>query len=237
MKRLLLPLLFITLPAFADINTERHNIEAEYGFTYHTLEGTQRKNNTKGRLTSPQYPFWALSYAYRFSQNFALRLSAGIHFVRFDEPEGSPNTLKSENKVLNDYGIELLQKTGAYSKVHYFARQQDHPLYFAKTPTQFEVVENSFYEAGMGFSLSQRRRIGLIWGTGINGFVLFPTDGGNVVTETGVGGEAFARLGWIGPLGTTYQIKGFYQVSTAPNAEVTFMHQQLGYSFVINLTY
>jgi len=237
MKWLGLLAFFIFFEAHSDINVERHDFQFEYGFTYHTLVGTQKNNNSKGRLTSPQYPFWSAAYAYRFSQNYAIRFSGGISFVRFDEPEESEATLKSENKVLNHYEVELIRKTGAYSKFGIFFRQQDHPLYFAKTPTEFEVVENSFYESGIHLSLSQRRRIGLIWGLGVKGYLLFPTEGGDIVTEAGYGGDAYARLGWIGPLGTTYQLKGFYLYSSAPNAEVTFSHEQLGYSFLINLTF
>lgn len=237
MKWFLIFLIFISFSAQSDINVETHDFQVEYGFTYHTLYGTQKSNNSEGRLTSPQFPYWSASYSYRFSNTWAIKFFGGIHFVRFDEPQQADATLKSENKVLNHHGIELIKKTGPFSKLGVFLMEQDRPLYFAKTPEKFEVVDRPFLQSGLHLALGQRRRIGLIWGLGAKGYVLFPSKGGNIVTESGYGGEGYARLGWIGPLGTTYQLKGYYQASTAPNAFVTFNHEQLGYCIQVNLTF
>jgi hypothetical protein len=237
MKFLLLFSLLLSSTLRADIiNVERHDFAFEYGLSYHTLEGLQRSNNSRGRLTSPLYPYWSGSYALRLSQNFAVRLMYGVQLVRFDEPKGEAN-LKNEEKILKQYGLELVQRTGNLTKFGIFLLQQEHPLYFAKTPTEFEIIERNFLHAGIHLSASQRRRIGLIWGVGVKPYFLFPTEGGNIVTESGFGGEGYVRLGWIGPLGTTYQIKGFYQTTSAPNAEVTFTHEMLGYAFLVNLTF
>ncbi len=222
--------------AFAEVNIENYELTAEYGMAYHVLQGEQKSNNSKGRLTSPQFPYWNGSYTHRISQNWGLRLFGGLQFVRFEEPQGKAY-LKSETKELTSYGLEILQKTGAFTKIGYFLMQQEHPLYFTKSPNEFEVVKKSFAQGGMSLTLGQRRRIGLLWGLGLRGFILFPTEGGDVTTEGGVGGEGFARLGWIGPLGTSYLIKGFYQASTAPNAVVTFQHEVFGYGAQINFTF
>jgi hypothetical protein len=155
-----------------------------------------------------------------------------MHLVRFEEP--AFGTLKNENQILNQFGLEIIKKISPSVKISAFFMQQDHPLYFAKTPTDFEVLKESFYQAGMHFSLGQRRRIGLLWGLGIKGYTLFPKTGGNVATEAGIGGEAYARLGWVGPFGTLYQMKGIYQITTAPNSDVEFTHDFLGYCFQVS---
>lgn len=218
------------------MNIETHDFSFEYGHAYHVLQGEQKSNNSKGRLTSPQYPFWQGSYTLRLGRTWGLRVFGGIHFVRFDEPKGSEQ-LKSEKKELAHHGVELLNKTGPYSRLGLFFMQQDHPLYFTKAPDEFEVIKKHFYQGGLHWALGQRRRIGLIWGLGAKGYFIFPTEGGNITTEGGVGGEGYARLGWIGPFGTTYQAKAFYQGNTAPNADVNFTHELFGYSFQVNLTF
>lgn len=233
---MLLILFLLTSSAFAEINIEKYELSGEYGLAYHSLEGTQKSNNSKGRLTSPQYPYWNGSLAFRLSQNWGLRLFGGFQFVRFDEPPGTEQ-LKSERKELLHYGAEIITKTGPYSRISYFLMQQERPLYFTKSPGEYEVIKEQFAQGGLSWTVHQRRRVGLLWAFGLKGYTLFPTAGGNIITETGVGGEGFARLGWIGPLGTSYLLKGFYQVATAPNADVTFLHEVYGYGVQINFTF
>lgn len=115
--------------------------------------------------------------------------------------------------------------------------KQDHPLYRGIGPTTFEVFKLKFAQSGVHVQVGQRRRIGLLQGAGAKGYVLFPTKGGEVATESGVGVEAYARLGWVDPLGTLHQVKGFYQASTAPNAEVNFSHEILGYCYQVSISY
>lgn len=224
--------LFIPFICFADINVETHDISVEYGLGYHTLSGVQKSNNSEGRLVSLQNPYWLAGYTLRTGNKFAIRVFGGMHFVRFEEP--AFGTLKNENQVLNLFGLEIIKKTSPLVKISVFFMQEDHPLYFAKTPTDFEVLKESFYQGGMHFTVGQRRRIGLLWGLGIKGYTLLPKNGGNVATEAGVGGEAYARLGWVGPFGTLYQMKGIYQVTTAPNSDVEFTHDFLGYCFQVS---
>lgn len=227
-------LLFLIIPltCFADINLETHDISVEYGVGYHTLRGEQKSNHSKGKLTSSLNPYWLAAYTLRIGQKTAARIFGGVQFARFDEP--AFGTLKDENQVLTQYGLEIIRKNSPLLKTGIFIMQQDHPLYFAKTPTDFEVIKKSFIQTGVHFSLGQRRRIGLLWGLGVKGYTLFPSSGGNVATEAGLGGEAYARLGVVGPFGALYQAKGFYQVSTAPNADVTFSHEFLGYCFQVS---
>lgn len=224
--------IFIPLISFAEINVETHDISVEYGLGYHTLTGIQKSNDSKGRLVSLQNPYWLAGYTLRTGAKFAIRVFGGMHFVRFEEP--AFGTLKNEDQVLNQFGLEVIKKTSPNVKISAFLMQEDHPLYFAKTSSDFQVLKKSFYHSGMHFSVGQRRRIGLLWGAGIKGYTIFPTEGGNVTTETGVGGEAYARLGWVGPFGTLYQFKGLYQVTTAPNSEVEFTHDFLGYCFQVS---
>lgn len=225
-------ILIIPLSCLADINLETHDISVEYGLGYHTLKGEQKSNNSTGRLVSLQNPYWIAAYTLRTGNKFAIRFFGGTHLVRFDEP--AFGTLKNENQVLNQYGIEFINKTSPNAKTGFFFMLQDHPLYFAKTPTDFEVLKKSFYQAGIHFSMGQRRRIGLLWGIGIKGYTIFPTTGGNITTEAGVGAEAYARLGWVGPFGTLYQVKGMYLATTAPNADVQFTHEFLGYCLQVS---
>lgn len=221
------------LPAYAEVNIETQDVQFEYGLAYHTLRGRQEQNETKGRLTSPQFPYFMGSYTFLITQKTAFRLFGGVHTVRFDEPPFG--TTISEKQALVQYGGELVRKLGPITKLGIFGMKQDHPLYVTVNPDEYEVIRVSFAQVGMHLSFSQRRRIGLLWGIGAKGYALFPTKGGNFLTETGGGGEGYARLGWVGPLGTSIHFKGFYQVSTAPNAEVTFTHEILGYS--VNVQY
>jgi hypothetical protein len=73
----------------------------------------------------------------------------------------------------------------------------------------FEVTKAKFAQGGISFTLHQRRRLGLLWGLGVKGYALLPVDGGDITTEAGAGSEGFARLGWLGPFGTSYLLKGF----------------------------
>ena len=216
----------------ADINLETHDLSFEYGMGYHTLEGTQKKNNSKGKLSSSQNPYWLGSYTLKIDPAFGIRLFVGLHLVRFNEP--AYGSLKNENQVLNQFGFEIINRSSAIFKTGFFLMQQDHPLYRAITETDFEVIKKSFVQSGLHLSIGQRRRIGLIWGLGLKGYAIFPTSGGDVTTESGLGTEGYARLGWIDPFGTIYQVKSLYQATSAPNAEVEFSHSFLGYCFQVN---
>lgn len=234
--RFLLFALLISPAAFAEINIEKYELSGEYGLAYHSLEGEQKSNNSKGKLTSPQYPYWNGSIAMRLSQNWGLRLFGGFQFVRFDEPTGTQE-LKSERKELLQYGAEIITRTGTHSRIGYFIMQQERPLYFNKAPGDYEVIKEQFAQAGLSWTLHQRRRVGLLWALGVKGYTLFPVKGGDIITESGIGGEGFARLGFIGPLGTSYLLKGFYSIATAPNAEVNFTHEVYGYGVQVNFTF
>lgn len=221
--------------SFAEVNLETHDFSFEYGLAYHTLKSEQKNNNTAGQLTSSQLPYWNAAYTLRVGRNFGVKLFGGISVLRFDEPPRG--TLESEFTSLTNMGIELLSKTGPNSKFGFFGMQQEHPLYKATGPSTFEVFKIKFAQAGVHWQVGQRRRIGLLWGAGLKLFALFPSKGGNVSTESGAGGEAYARLGWVGPLGTLHQIKGFYNAATAPNAEVNFTHEVLGYCYQVSISF
>lgn len=229
-------LLLFTSQAFAEINLDSQQLSIEYGTSFHTVNGKQKENSSSGRLTSNKMPFLNGAWTIALGNTWALQLFGGAQFIRFNDPPGT-FTLKKEDVVLAHYGLELKKKISAIAKFGVFSRFQDHPLYFAKTPTEVEIFNNRFLESGIHYELSQRRRIGLLWGIGAKGFVIFPSKGGNVTTESGAGGEAYGRLGWVGPFGTQYQIKGFYQYTTAPNAEITFEHENLGYSLIVSYSY
>ena len=234
MKVFLLLLLY-SFSALAELNHETHDFSFEYGLTYHTLRGQQKSNNTEGRLTSDQNPFWLAAYTYRLGANFGIRFFGGIHTVRFNET--AYGTLKNEDQLLNQFGLELVHKITPITKWGFFFMQQDHPLYYAKSPSEFEVQKSEFFQGGLHWAIGQRRRIGLIWGLGLKGYLMFPGKGGSIATETGVGGEGYARFGWADHYGTLYQIKGVYQATTAPNAEVNFTHEILGYCFQVSHTF
>lgn len=221
--------------SFAEVNLETHDFSFEYGLAYHTLRSDQKNNDTKGKLTSDQLPYWNAAYTLRLGRNFGVKAFGGINVLRFNEPESG--TLETEFTSLTNFGLELLWKTGPNSKFGIFGMQQEHPLYRAIGPSTFEVLKLKFAQSGVHWQIGQRRRIGLLWGAGLKIFALFPAKGGNVSTESGAGGEAYARLGWVGPLGTLHQIKGFYNGATAPNAEVDFTHEVLGYCYQISFSF
>ena len=186
--KILVLLLFYSFSILAEINHETHDFSFEYGLGYHTLRGVQKDNNSKGTLTSSQNPYWLGSYTLRLGSNFGLKAFGGVHVVRFNEPKYG--TLKDEDQLLNQFGLELIHKLSPLDKLGFFLMQQDHPLYYAKTPTDFEVVKKAFVQAGVHYSIGQRRRIGLLWGLGAKAYTIFPAQGGDVATEAGVGGEA-----------------------------------------------
>jgi hypothetical protein len=66
---------------------------------------------------------------------------------------------------------------------------------------------------------------------------MFPTTGGNIITETGIGAEAHAKIGWVALFGALYQLKAFYTTSQTPNAEVNFNHETLGYALQVSYSY
>lgn len=235
MKILVFLLFFISTTLKAQVNLETHDFSFEYGLAYHTLNVEQKDNNTKGRLSSNQQPYWIGGYTLRLGSKFGVRLFGGISVLRFEEP--AAGTLLSEFDSLTMFGVELINKIGPHSKLSFFLMQQEHPLYRAASPTEFEVFKLKFAQGGVHYQIGQRRRIGLLWGLGAKGYLLFPAKGGTVATESGVGAEAYARLGWVGPLGTLHQLKGFYQVATAPNAEVNFSHEILGYCYQVSISY
>lgn len=232
MKLVGLLILFLSLNAFGEANLESHDFSFEYGLAYHTLKEEQKSNQSKGRLTSDQNPYWLGAYTVRISQRNALRFFGGISLVRFNEPAFGKVIGKGQD--LNQFGLEFLSKTGPVSKFGFFLMQQDHPYYYAVTPTDYQIGIIKFAQAGLHLQLGQRRRIGLLWGLGLKAFTIFPTKGGPLATEAGAGGEGYLRFGWVGPLGALYQIKGFYQGVTAPNAEVSFSHEILGYCLQIS---
>lgn len=235
MRFLTIFLFLLSSSLSAEVDWRTHELSFEYGLAYHTLKSVQKNNNTSGRLTTNQNPYWLGGYTLRVGRNYGLRFFGGLSVIRFEEPTGGE--LITEFDTLTTLGLELIKKTGPNSKFGIFLMEQEHPLYRAITPTEFEVFKLKFAQAGVHLQLGQRRRVGLLWGLGIKGYALFPSRGGDVATETGVGGEVYGRLGWVGPLGTLHQIKGFYQGSTAPNADVNFSHEVLAYSYQISFSY
>lgn len=228
-------LLLISLPVFAEINLETHDFTFEYGLSYHTVLGEQKSNDSKGKFVTNQMPFWNASYSYRLGAKGGIRFFGGMAFLRFEEPpEGD---LLNQDQILNNFGVEIFRKTSPLTRTGIFLRQNDHPVYFAKTSTDFEMEKKSFGEAGLDYSIGQRRRIGLLWGLGGKAFLIFPTRGGDVTTEGGYGAEAHARLGWVGPWGTLFQVKGFFSHTSAPNAAIEFVHENLGYCGMISLSF
>ncbi len=232
---LIIAILFTSFRSLAEVNLERHDFSFEYGLAYHTLKSEQKNNNTGGKLTSSQLPYWLGSYTLRIGQNYGLKIFGGLSVLNFNEPPDGK--LDTEFTSLTTIGGEIFKKTGPVSKFGFLFMQQEHPLYKAVGPTEFEVFKIKFNQAGFHWQLGQRRRIGLLWGLGLKGYLIFPSKGGNVSTETGAGAEAYARLGWVGPLGTLHQVKGFYQGASAPNAEVNFTHEVLGYCYQISLSF
>jgi len=230
---------FLSLPLWAQrvdiIDLQVHDFTLEYGLSYHTLRGIQQSNGSRARLTTSQLPYFVASYTYRINQNSGLRFFGGTQTVKFNEPKNG--TLKNEDQILNTYGIEYLKRVDPIIRYGVFLIQQDHPIYFAKTFDDFPVLKKTFAQAGLNYSIGQRRRIGILWGASLKGYLMFPTKGGDVTTEYGYGAEANARVGIVGPLGTLVQLKGFYQTSITPNTEVSFNHEMLGYCIQVSYTF
>ena len=166
-------ILFLSFTSKAEVNLETHDFSFEYGLAYHTLKSEQKNNNTAGKLTSDQLPYWMAGYTLRLGRSFGIRAFGGVQVVRFNEPpEG---TLETEFTSLTTMGLELISKTGPNSNFSFFGMQQEHPLYKAVGPSTFEVFKIKFAQAGVHWQIGQRRRIGLLWGAGLKLYALFPS--------------------------------------------------------------
>lgn len=227
----ILPFFFLT-QLHAQVNLEKHDFTFEYGFMFHTLKAKEENRNSTGKLTTNQMPYYNFSYALRLPRDFGFKVFGGIQVLRYEEPTGV--VVKKEDQVLNEFGLELMKRFNPYFRLGTFFRLQEQNVYTARDFGEFEVEKISFLQSGLSFSLGHRRRVGLLWGIGGEGFVIFPSKGGRVATELGHGGELFARLGFATARGTLYQIKATEMVTSAPNARVSFTHSISAYSVMVS---
>lgn len=223
--------LFLT-KTHAQVNLEKHDFSFEYGLMFHTLEAREKNRNSSGKLTTNQMPYYNLSYSLRLPRDFGLKIFGGLQVLRYEEPAGV--VVKKEDQVLNEFGLELMKRMNTYSRLGIFFRHQDQNVYYAKDVAEFEVEKIPFIHSGLGLSLGQRRRVGLLWGVGGEGYLIFPSRGGEVATELGHGGKVFARLGFATSLGTLYQFKASQMVTSAPNARVSFTHSIAALSLMVS---
>lgn len=231
----LILILFFASSALADVDHQSAEISGEYGLSYQSVSGLEKKNNTKGHLASAESPYFKISGAARVLKNLGVQLYGGTTFTQFLK---SPKfQLGNRNLALFLFGAEAFYRSGDYLRIGFFVEQKERPLYYATTPTEVQMYKNKFIQPGVHFSLSQRRRVGLLWNVGAKGFTMTPKSGGQIATESGVGGEAYAKLGFVDFTGTQYSIKGFYQTATSPNAIVKFTNEELGYSLQITRTF
>lgn len=230
-------LFFSSFPGLLMAEVDMHSTELslEYGFSYLSVEGLEKSNNTKGRLTTNQFPYLNSSLMQRVNNKLGIKFNFGMQFTQFTK---SPNfALENQNLLLLRYGLETFYKLGPYSRIGFFLDEQERPLYFANSPTDITLFKRKFVQPGVNYGLTQRRRVGLLWGLNGKFFLMTPSSGGDIATETGAGAEVAARLGFVGPLGTLYQIRGFYNYATAPNALVSFTQEELGYGILIQHTW
>jgi hypothetical protein len=216
----------------AQVNLDRHDFSFEYGLMFHTLEAQEKNRNSQGKLTTNQMPYYHLSYTLRLQNDFGIKFFGGLQILRYEEPAGV--VLKKEDQVLNEYGLEILKRLNPYFRTGVFFRHQEQNVYFARDVGEFEVEKIPFLHSGMSFSFGHRRRVGLLWGLGGEGYVIFPSKGGEVATELGHGGKVFARLGFATSLGTLYQFKASQMITSAPNAQVSFTHSITAYSLLVS---
>lgn len=228
---LIFSLLFLS-KGHAQVNLNRHDFTFEYGLMFHTLEAQEKNRNTRSKITTNQMPYYAFSYAFRLGEDFGLRLFGGIQVLRYEEPTGI--VLKKEDQVLNEFGLEIMKRLNPYLRFGPFFRQQDQNVYYAKDIGEFELEKIAFLHSGFGVSLGHRRRVGLLWGVGGEGYLIFPAKRGEVATELGHGGKLFGRLGFASSLGTIYQFKVSQMLTAAPNAQVSFSHSITAYSLMIS---
>ncbi len=107
--RLFLLLLFFSLPAFAEINLDTQQFSVEYGTSFHTLNGERTDNGSQARLKTNQMPYLNGSYTFAMGDSWGVQFFGGAQFLSFNEPAG-PFTLKNEEVVLSNYGVELQKK-------------------------------------------------------------------------------------------------------------------------------
>jgi hypothetical protein len=199
---------------------------------FHNLRAKEENRNSTGKLVTNQMPYYNLSYSLRLPRDFGLKFFGGIQVLRYEEPAGV--VVKKEDQVLNEFGLELMKRFNPYFRFGTFFRFQEQNVYFARDFGEFEIEKIPFMQSGLSFSLGHRRRVGLLWGVGGEGGVIFPSKGGRVTTELGHGGRLFARLGFATAHGTLYQFKATEMVTSAPNARVSFTHSISAYSLMVS---
>jgi hypothetical protein len=218
----------------AEVDDNSRNLTAEYGLSYHVVEGTDNNNGSSGSFTSKLGPYWKGIWSHRLSEKWGYRLSYKVQLVEFNDIEGDA-TIKKEEVALNtaEFGVSWMQTP--IRRMTIFIRSRDHILYRAKDNNVFELIKHGFIEPGVEVAWGSRRRVGPQINFALQGYGLQPTSTSQIETGSGLGAEAAIRLGWVTPMGVTVMVKGFYDYATSPNATLDFAHEEFGYA--LQMTY
>ena len=218
----------------AQVDENSRHLTAEYGLSYHVVQGTDNNNGSSGTFTSTLSPFWKGSWSHRISSKWGYRLSYKLQLAEFNDIDGSA-AIKNEEVVLNsgEFAVMWMQSTTRQMSV--FIRQQDHIIYRAIDIETFELIKQGFAEPGLGVAWGNRRRIGAQIGFNLQAFAMLPVETEDIVTGLGYGAGAALRLGWVTEGGVMVMIKGFYDYGTSPNATLNFVHEEFGYA--LQMTY
>jgi hypothetical protein len=218
------------------VDRDQMELVAEYGFSSHAVTGKEKQAGTKGLFTAPTFPYVLGHFRFNFNPEQGLIFFYRFQLTKFDEPTNA--TIRSREVVLQSYGFELQNKLSPLWRLNFFTKLNQRPNYRAITPTEFAIFPKKFMEPGVSLVISQRRRVGLLWGVGAKGFLLLPTGGdGNFATESGYGVEGLAYLGWVGPMGSLYKINTFYNLAYTPNAQVDITYDEVGYGLSIGIPF
>lgn len=220
---------------FAEVDTARRLLAAEYGLSYHDVDAKDTSNGGKGKIVSLLSPYWKGSWTHRLVGNFAYRLSFKTQLVEFEAPDDID--LKKQKQTFNTGEIALLWQTSPYQQFGVFARHQERMLYRAQSDDKFEILKRPFVEPGLGLQWGNRRRIGLQVGLGVQGFLVLPTKAESIATGSGIGYGGNARIGWVTDSGIVVTVKGFYDYATSPNSTITFTHIEYGYSLLTTYSF
>lgn len=220
---------------FAEADTNRHQLSAEYGLSYHDVTGQEKNNGSKGIITSQMSPYWKGTWTHRLFRSFGYRLSFKTQLVEFDKPDDVE--LKKRKQTFLTGEFALLWQQNPYLQNSIFYRQQERMIYRAQAPTQFEVLKRPFAQPGFGMNWGNRRRIGFLIGLNIEAFAMLPTKSESIVTGLGYGYGGSLRMGWISARGIVTTIKGFYDQGISPNSTIDFTHTEVGYSLTTTLSF
>lgn len=220
---------------FAEADTSRLQLSAEYGLSYHEVAGHDKTNDSKGYIRSLTSPYWKGIWTHRILKNLAYRLSVKTQLVEFSQPKDADLKKRKQTFLTGEFALAWQQNP--YLQNNLFVRQQERMIYRAQGTAKYEILKRPFVEPGLHMFWGNRRRIGFLVGLGLQAFAMLPTKSESIVTGLGYGYGGSVRAGWISARGISTTLKAFYDEGISPNSTIDFKHSELGYSLTTTYSF